>query len=389
MRRAFFACISVGLIPLLILAAVTALVLADKAGVLPDGVVGFMQYRPFMMATIGAALGGWFNRGRVVYALLVLSFCYWFFVGAPAFFPPEGVQFLRLATLYVVPVNLLLLVFMSERGVFRKRGVARILFLAVQFFALALFAVRPDVSSALYRFLDCRFIELDGVANTIPQLAFIVSVPVIVVLMARGRSLEFAFACTVPAIFAAVLVEPRYIPFGYLAAMGVVLGGVVQEAWRMAFVDDLTGLAGRRALGHALMELSGQYCIAMLDVDHFKKFNDSHGHDVGDIVLRKVARELLHVGGGGKAFRYGGEEFAILFSGRDMGRVHETLENLRKKIANCKITLPESSRQVGITVSIGIAQRQESEIDPWAVLKEADGRLFCAKEAGRNRVFAA
>ncbi|PKR55722.1 GGDEF domain-containing protein [Thalassospira marina] len=388
MRRAFFACISVGLIPLVILAAVTALVFGDKAGVLPDGLVGFMQFRPFMMAILGIVLGGWFSRGRVVYAMLVLAFCYWFFIGAPVVLSPEGVRFLRLATLYVVPVNLLLLSFMSERGVFRKRGIARLLFLALQFFALILFATRPDLANALYALLNTRFIELDGIANTIPQLAFLVSVPVVLVLLAKGRSLEFAFACTLPAVFAAELVETRYIPFGYLAAMGVVLGGVVQEAWRMAFVDDLTGLAGRRALGHALMELSGQYCIAMLDVDHFKKFNDSHGHDVGDIVLRKVARELSHVGGGGKAFRYGGEEFSILFSGRDMAKVYETLENLRKKIANSKITLPESTRQVGITVSIGLAQRPESETDPWAVLKEADGRLFCAKEAGRNRIFA-
>ena len=87
------------------------------------------------------------------------------------------------------------------------------------------------------------------------------------------------------------------IQYGYLAATGVVLAGLAQEAWRMAFVDDLTGLPGRRALGHAMAELGNQYAIAMLDVDHFKKFNDTYGHDVGDIVLKKVARELARVGG--------------------------------------------------------------------------------------------
>lgn len=386
MRRAFFACISVGSIPLLILTAVTALAFADRAGVLPDGLVGFVEYRPFLMAVLGVVLGGWFNRGRVVYAMLVLFFCYWFFIGAPAFLSPEGVQFLQLATLYIIPVNLLLLAFMSERGVFRKRGIARILFLSLQFFALMLFAVRPDVSTALYNVMNIRFITLDGMANTVPQMAFIIAAITGVVLLARGRSLEFAFVCTLPAVFTAIVVEPRYVPFGYLAATGVVLGGVVQEAWRMAFVDDLTGLPGRRALSHALVELGGQYCIAMLDVDHFKKFNDSHGHDVGDIVLRKVARELDHMGGGGKAFRYGGEEFAILFASRTSVRATETLEILRKKIAATKITLPEAKRGVGITVSIGLAERAEGESDPWRVLKCADEKLFVAKDAGRNRI---
>lgn len=388
MRRAFFACISVALTPLLILSAVTALAFLNRAGILPEGLFGFVEYRPFLFAGLGVVLGGWFNRGRVVYAMLVLVMCYWFFVGAQVFLPSQGVRFLKVATLYIIPANLVLMAFMSERGVFRKRGVARLLVLALQFFALILFATRPDVSDALYRLLNTRFITLGGPVDALPQMALVLAFIAILVLLARGRSLEFAFFCTLPPVFAVFLMDAHYISFAYLAATGVILGGVVQEAWRMAFVDDLTGLSGRRALGHAMAELGGKYCIAMLDVDHFKKFNDSHGHDVGDIVLRKVARELAHCGGGGKAFRYGGEEFSILFSGRDMARVYETLENLRKKIATSKITLPESTRQVGITVSIGLAQCPENETDPWAVLKEADGRLYCAKEAGRNRIFA-
>ncbi|WP_252509621.1 diguanylate cyclase [Thalassospira sp. TSL5-1] len=370
----------------MILSAVTALAFASRAGILPGGLLGFVEYRPFLFAVLGVVLGGWFNRGRVVYAMLVLIICYWFFIGAPDFLPPEGVSFLKVATLYIIPVNLVLMAFMSERGVFRKRGVARLLFLALQFFALMLFATRPDVSEALNRLLEIRFIPLGGRADALPQMAVLLAVVAMVVLLARGRSLEFAFFCTLLPVFSVFLVDARYISFAYLGATGVILGGVVQEAWRMAFVDDLTGLSGRRALGHAMAELGGKYCIAMLDVDHFKKFNDSHGHDVGDMVLRKVARELAHCGGGGKAFRYGGEEFSILFAGRDRSKVLETLENLRKKIAGSKIALPESNREVGITVSIGLAERGADEDDPWVVLKEADEKLFAAKQAGRNRV---
>src|SRR4029077_7824091 len=81
-----------------------------------------------------------------------------------------------------------------------------------------------------------------------------------------------------------------------------------------AFVDALTGLPNRRALDEALARLSGDYALAMVDVDHFKQFNDTHGHDAGDRVLRSVAQQLRATRGG-QAFRYGGEEFCLLFTG--------------------------------------------------------------------------
>src|SRR2546425_6328967 len=75
----------------------------------------------------------------------------------------------------------------------------------------------------------------------------------------------------------------------------------------MAYQDSLTGLPARRALNEALLRLGGHYTVAMLDVDHFKRINDHHGHDVGDQVLKMIAAKLAQVTGGGKAYRYGGE----------------------------------------------------------------------------------
>src|SRR6185436_12678910 len=101
----------------------------------------------------------------------------------------------------------------------------------------------------------------------------------------------------VPTIFAA-----------FMAAAGAVLvGALMQESHRLAFRDELTGLPGRRALDARLRSLPGRYTVAMVDVDHFKKFNDTHGHDIGDQVLKLVGARLAEVGGSGKAFRYGGE----------------------------------------------------------------------------------
>ena len=83
----------------------------------------------------------------------------------------------------------------------------------------------------------------------------------------------------------------------------------------MAYDDELTGLPARRALNEALTRLRGVYTVAMVDIDHFKRFNDEHGHDVGDQLLRMVGARVGEVRGGGRAFRYGGEEFAVLFPG--------------------------------------------------------------------------
>ena len=99
-----------------------------------------------------------------------------------------------------------------------------------------------------------------------------------------------------------------------------------------------------------------------------------------------MARELARVGGGGKAFRYGGEEFAVLFAGRSSERAAEPLDALRKRIAENKITPPEKSKSVSVTISVGVCERDEDTTDPWAVLKRADQKLYEAKQSGRNRI---
>src|SRR2546426_9194380 len=97
----------------------------------------------------------------------------------------------------------------------------------------------------------------------------------------------------------------------------------------MAYEDTLTGLPARRALNEALLRLGGQYSVAMIDVDHFKRINDRHGHDVGDQVLKMIAAKLAQVSGGGKAYRYGGEEFAVIFPGRKAEECLADVEALR------------------------------------------------------------
>jgi GGDEF domain-containing protein len=143
----------------------------------------------------------------------------------------------------------------------------------------------------------------------------------------------------------------------------------------------------------------------MVDVDHFKKLNDRHGHDVGDQVLRMLASRLAAVSNGGRAFRYGGEEFAILFPGDGVEECLPELETLRRGVEESKFTVrrrlqrrrkPAKAKngaggaralpQIAVTVSIGAAESNGRQDAPELVVQAADRALYRAKDAGRNRV---
>jgi diguanylate cyclase (GGDEF)-like protein len=170
----------------------------------------------------------------------------------------------------------------------------------------------------------------------------------------------------------------------------------------MAFRDELTGIPGRRSLDEAFLKIGGNYSVAMVDIDRFKKFNDRHGHDVGDQVLRMVASKLAQVTGGGKPFRYGGEEFTILFPGKSAAEAMPHLEGVRKAVEETRFIIrgrnrprekPENPKKIRgsrkkakITISVGLAERNDKYITPELVIKAADKALYKAKKAGRNRI---
>jgi GGDEF domain-containing protein len=149
--------------------------------------------------------------------------------------------------------------------------------------------------------------------------------------------------------------------------------------------------------------MEGQFCVAMVDVDHFKNFNDTYGHEVGDQVLRMVASRLSRVSGGGQAFRAGGEEFCVVFQGSTVRDSLPHLDLLREAIEVSNFIVRGEDRvrhtaddrksqptvedtEVSVTVSIGAAQTTASLTAVGDVLQAADEALYHAKDAGRNRV---
>lgn len=190
-----------------------------------------------------------------------------------------------------------------------------------------------------------------------------------------------------------------------VTAMALLFVTLLINNHRLAFKDELTELPARRALMNDLSHRIGSYCLVMADVDHFKQFNDSYGHDVGDDVLRVVARQLSKAGGRGKAYRYGGEEFTLIFPLADDVRCQDFVEELRERIAAYPLVMrnkknrPASHEQgekqrknntkngaaLHVTMSFGVAQKRRGETIE-QLFKRADDALYEAKKRGRNRV---
>lgn len=164
------------------------------------------------------------------------------------------------------------------------------------------------------------------------------------------------------------------------------------EANDTARRDALTGLPNRRAFGEAFdhrRELEGPFCLAVCDIDRFKRINDAHGHQIGDRVLSAVARTLSEECQKYLVVRHGGEEFAILIHGLTLADAAAHLDGARSVIAGKRFRLRETDKPLGqVTLSIGVTAVQTGETIV-AAFERADRLLYTAKSDGRDRVCAA
>jgi two-component system cell cycle response regulator len=170
----------------------------------------------------------------------------------------------------------------------------------------------------------------------------------------------------------------------------------VQLSLEMAITDQLTGLNNRRYMTRHLETLmknaseTKPISFLIMDIDYFKAVNDTHGHDVGDEVLREfAARVSANVRGIDLACRYGGEEFVVVMPDTDREFAYSIAERLRHTMELMPIPISRAPNKITITVSIGIASSTGGEDNSDKLLHRADQALYCAKREGRNRVIAA
>lgn len=325
------------------------------------------------------------------------------------------------AVAVLVPLDFVLIALMQERG-FTAESLKPVgLFLFVETIVVAVLCRTAETrlpSAAHPRHLATTI--------TLPNYTLVIFAAAAAFLLIRflliRKPVESALLWTLSAFFLSLhfATNPRLATLYAATAACILFTAVIESSYLLAYHDELTTLPSRRAFNDAMQRLQEPYSIAVVDIDHFKKFNDTYGHDTGDQVLRLVASNLARVTGGGRAYRCGGEEFNILFPGKSTSDVLDHLERLRENIEASEFRMrgndrrlaprgpdrrtdrtrrrttkgqairdlaqPTAPASISVTVSIGVASSARRHSDPDTVLQAADKALYRAKTNGRNRV---
>lgn len=395
----------------LILIAVAVLLRSSVPGLDPD-YRKLLDWLPYV--TLGLALGLciYYNRARlftVMFAFLFVYYLVQFELQSPL--TDFRALFIFTSVSVGLPLTLLLLFFLPERGLRNRYGVPVISIVPLQLLmAIIIFNTVPEaeLTSAIDTWFPIRPYE-NYLLSVNASFCFAVVALSGLLKLCRDDN-EYSAA-----LLSSLLVGYITLAWFFLPKISVVMFSVagvsqivslLRSSYEMAYLDELTGLLGRRALNELLKGLGRRYVIAMTDVDHFKKFNDTWGHDTGDEVLKMVARQVAAVRGGGTAYRYGGEEFCIVFPGKNIDYCRPYLETVRSTVENYRMIVRDIQQRTGskktarqrrgrraknrggkfvsVTISIGMAEPEgrNSKVDE--VLKAADTALYKAKKDGRN-----
>lgn len=349
----------------------------------------------FMVLLVGL----YFKRSKAVFIALILFVWQIFYI--VEFETP--VINLHIVISLFLPISFLILAILKERAVFNKSGLFKFCFVLIMLLLSFAFASNDEFAkSMLADFFDSSFVR------PVSDIAFFVFIASFLVLCLNSFFEKRLSDKILPLVLLIsnlgfiFSLKPFLTP-AFFALSAFILGmALIRDAYNMAYLDTLTQIPSRRALEEYFTSLNPPFSVAMVDIDFFKKFNDTYGHDVGDEVLRFIAKELQKTDGNCKAYRYGGEEFTLVFANKTAKlalpfleecrvRINELGFNLRKpnRPSNKKGTKARSpstkSKKVSLSVSIGLSDTSSTSfVDE--IIKNADKALYKAKESGRNCV---
>ncbi len=382
---------------------VVALPALVGAWIAPAGTLATLTGRyAIVVYGVGVLLAAIFHRSRVVLGLIALGF-----LDTTSIDDLAGDRFAALGTLLVGLFGVVALT--RDRGVRSRAGLAQMLTGAATL-ALATLVLQDPVALAAVaevRLLPGGFSALLGVGDVtlvVGVVAFLLGA--LAVYRWRGpveRGLLWSQGLLLIALHP--WAGPSQASLLLMGAGLIMSLSLLEQSYFMAYRDELTRLPARRALVRDLAEASGVYTIAMVDVDHFKKFNDTHGHDVGDQVLQLVAARLAS-SREGNAYRYGGEEFTLVFPNLTREEAVGPADAVRVAVEEATFSIRswrrprkppagaekekkrsrKRAKTLSVTVSIGLADSSVADGNPEAVLKKADQALYRAKDKGRNQV---
>jgi len=396
-----------------------------------SAIVAIMPLLPYLVLAFGFFMGWRYANAGIILGTLALTLSYYGlnFYHNPAV-PLEMVldQSVTDAMPILLPLNLMLFSALVKRRLFTSIGIVITLLFALQVMAVIIFcqpskSIASRIDSGIHALSPLAAAKLTGIGrwlgavltdgsffnfHGISTAAVAVSgLALLCVLLQSIKSKDIRtcgfFFAIVAAFLGVVFKSSQPAVILYFMSAGLILVFTTIEAsFSMAYIDELTGLPGRRSLEEMMLNLGKKYTIAMIDVDRFKKFNDTFGHETGDQVLKMIASQLGKLSGGARTFRYGGEEFTAIFAGKSLNNSIPHIEKFRKAVESRPFIVRDSERhrrdanyrgktkvlprnQVKVTVSIGLASPAGFVTRPEKVMKEADRMLYHAKKAGRNR----
>lgn len=375
----------------------------------------FFIYTPDLLMILTALLGWQIAQTRIFWASLTDLLLYQYLLN-PVVWVALPADRIRTFEILVVglPLFWLILFSIKESRLLSEHSLSRMaLALTPLLLLLTLSGWAPDIH---HRLLHWKFLE--GKLAIWPELSiftvltFVIGIFLLDDVKIKPYLMSFfitRFPFLLGLYLSLALNDPVFEPmnhflviFSYLVLSIIFLHVILRMYWNRVYLDPLTSVSNRQALDDRLHTLSGQYTLAMVDIDHFKKFNDTYGHAEGDHVLRMVAQHLVFRLGK-DIYRYGGEEFCVVFEGEKRDHAETQMEEARKSLAEREFFLRDHRRREGenpiaktgkrdknahlqVTISVGIADHKINSLDYVEVLKRADKALYTAKNEGRNRV---
>ncbi len=353
-----------------------------------------LKVLPFILLVLGLVLSVLFNKSKLFFTLLLTGTALLVLYTRQT--ENRFFDLLFFCTGLLIPLNTLFFANTQEKGILSTAGKFKMILLALQgglvIYCLLFQETWLSVlkAHALFPIEVQRNLAPDDLVAALFILCLVIFILRDFFKRDSNQSVQFFSLAT---LFMAFLKPNDVLWYSlFLSGSGLYhLLTLIKKSYTMAYLDDLTGIPGRRALNEDLQKLSGLFTLAMVDIDHFKQFNDKNGHDIGDEALRHVARSIKRALRGGRVYRFGGEEFTIIYPGKDTAHALINLEEIRRRIETEPLISSNVSgkssgnKKLPLTISLGLA---ESSVDsrPSEVLKLSDQALYRAKEKGRNQV---
>ncbi|NOH81111.1 GGDEF domain-containing protein [Vibrio sp. RE86] len=371
--------------------------------------LGVVTKLPFVLFLTAIVLANAFKQSRIAMVSSALLLAYWLIQERLQSPLSSGTTILELSLLSaLLPIALLFVFSYKDSNLFsRSFGVFLV---TLSLFVFWSYLILMHFYDGGFDNIDETFLFVLPEVSRLPFILVIYSLAMVLIfaicVMSKNRIIDVViYSATLLASTTFVFFHVAYISSTMFSLAGILLlVYLLSASYELAFKDTLTEIPGRLALESDLKHLGRRYTIAMLDIDHFKSFNDTYGHEIGDDVLKLVASKMLCVGGRAKVYRYGGEEFTVLFKGKYADDARDHLELLRASIESYDMAIrnhdsrPKDDKEgsqkrgakkakdyVNVTISIGVADSSETK-KVSEVMKSADNALYKAKKSGRNKV---